>query len=413
MAQDLVDHHAEILAVHGVGVERVPAEGECPIQAPVDRHHGRSAAGHRLDRGHPERLVAAGEDENVRSAEVVRQLFVGDERTEADALLKAQLGDESFELSQRRLFRRARALSPHRQVQNHLGIALGDELEGTDQEIVALVARQTPDRHHHRPVESQSLAQRGFRRCADRKEPVVVVAGWNHAALLRRRFVFFDQHFELGRSRRDDHVRRAVEQPLTANPPGEVVLLLERLLAPRIVALHLTLLPDSQGMGSMQMGRAQDFAQVLCGETGIPVMAVDKLVLQSARLNHAQSVLAPFGELLVEVLLGDESAPTARHADDPHLLAHAIELGLILETPGPDVDLVAQLGELLGQLENVDDLTARVRRTKRRMSGHVAVRRDHGDSRKCREAVQRVIGHLQRIDLQSSWELRHRRSCFR
>ena len=60
---------------------------------------------------------------------------------------------------------------------------------------------------------------------------------------------------------------------------GEVVLLLELLVVARIVTLHLAFLPDAERMGRVHVRHAQDLAQVLPGHAGIPVVAVDELVL--------------------------------------------------------------------------------------------------------------------------------------
>src|SRR5688572_27080871 len=65
VAENLGHGDAEILAIEGIGEEGVPAEGEGAVEAAVDGEDGGRAAGHRFDRGHAERLVAAAQHEQV------------------------------------------------------------------------------------------------------------------------------------------------------------------------------------------------------------------------------------------------------------------------------------------------------------------------------------------------------------
>jgi hypothetical protein len=47
--------------------------------------------------------------------------------------------------------------------------------------------------------------------------------------------------------------------------------------------------------------------------------------------------------------------------------------GLILEAPRPDVDAVSELGQLLGELQDIDNLTAGIGCAERRVGGYISV----------------------------------------
>ncbi len=140
---------------------------------------------------------------------------------------------------------------------------------------------------------------------------------------------------------------------------AEVILFLELLLVARIVRLHLPFLPNPQRMGRMHVRRVQVLAEPLAGHCRIPVMAVDELVLETVFTDEAHGVFMPLFQLLVEVFLGEESLSAARHPNDADPLGHRFQLGLVLKLPRPDVHLIAELGEFLGEFEDIDCLPLR------------------------------------------------------
>jgi hypothetical protein len=103
-------------------------------------------------------------------------------------------------------------------------------------------------------------------------------------------------------------------------------------------------------------------------------------------LDEAEGVLGPFAEVLDEILLAEEVGPAAGHADDAHPLVDEVELGLVLEAAGPDVDLEAELGEFLGELEDVDDLAAGVGGAQGGLGGDITMRGYQAEARQ--EAVR-------------------------
>ena len=65
----------------------------------------------------------------------------------------------------------------------------------------------------------------------------------------------------------------------------------------------------------------------------------------------------------------------------PDAFGNLVHRRLVLELACPDVDLIAELGELLREFEHIDDLTAGVGRAERRIGGDIAVRGHQRDAR--------------------------------
>ena len=134
----------------------------------------------------------------------------------------------------------------------------------------------------------------------------------------------------------------------------------------------------------VEMGDVEVLGHVLAGVARVPVVAVDEVVVEVVLGHEAQEVGAPFRQLLVEVFLLDEVLAATGCAQDPDPLVDHVHLRLVLEAPGPDVDLEAEFGELLGQFQDVDHLTPGVGGAQGRLRGDVPVGRNHADSRQSR-----------------------------
>ena len=161
--------------------------------------------------------------------------------------------------------------------------------------------------------------------------------------------VVFDDHVVLGWSGRQHDITIVVENRFLADTFGEIELFIEGRCFLGIVSLHLGLFPDAQRMGSVHMRDLQDVGQPLTGDAGIPVVTVDELVFELVPLDEAQRILAPFHQLFVEVFLGDEFIAAAGHADDPDPSADRIHVRLLFKLAGPDIHVVAELAEFLGE----------------------------------------------------------------
>ena len=120
--------------------------------------------------------------------------------------------------------------------------------------------------------------------------------------------------------------------------------------------------------------------ELVAGQAGVPVVAVDELVRQSVGLDEALRVGHPLGNDVAHPLLADQPLAAARDPDDPHPLVQRLDRRLILESAGHDVDPVAKPGEGLTQAQDVHDLPTRVRAAELGLSRHVPVSRDHQDA---------------------------------
>ncbi len=91
-------------------------------------------------------------------------------------------------------------------------------------------------------------------------------------------------------------------------------------------------------------------------------MAVDELVGEVFSADETQRLFAPLDQVPVQVFLRNEIATAAGDSHHPDMIIDNIDLGLVLETARIDVDEMAELGELLGQLQHIDDLAAGIGR---------------------------------------------------
>jgi hypothetical protein len=380
--EDFGHRDAEVFFVEGVGEEGVATKGERTIKAAVDGDDRRSAAGHCLNGGHAEGFVAAAEDKHIGRAVGVGQVGIGDERAEADAIGVAGACGEGAEFGEQTLLEGIHFLAADGEVENGGGVALGDEREGGDEEIVAFVAGEAAEGEDDAAFEAEALADGVATGVADGEEAVVVVAGRDHANFFGGRAVVLHDEIELRRRGGDDELGGGVDLAFGGDAAGEIVLLFELRLVARVVALHLALFPEAERVGGVDMGDAERLSEVLAGESGVPVVAVDKAVGEAVRGDEAEGVGIPLGEMFVQVFLGEKIAATAGYGDDADAVVDGFELGLVFETAGPDVDLVAELGEFFGEFDHIDDLTTGIGGAERRLGGDVAMDRNHGDARK-------------------------------
>ena len=85
-------------------------------------------------------------------------------------------------------------------------------------------------------------------------------------------------------------------------------------------------------------------------------MAVDERVVQPLGPDEALGVDDPLGDHVAHHFLADELGAARRDADDPEVVAEDLDLRLIPEAAGVDVDGVPETGEGFGEPEDVDDL---------------------------------------------------------
>jgi hypothetical protein len=76
--------------------------------------------------------------------------------------------------------------------------------------------------------------------------------------------------------------------------------------------------------------------------------------------------------------------PPQGGAHDADAVIDHVHRGLVLEAARPDVHLEAELGEFLGEFEDIDHLAAGVGLPQRGLGGDVAVRGNHADARERR-----------------------------
>jgi hypothetical protein len=199
--------------------------------------------------------------------------------------------------------------------------------------------------------------------------------------LIGRDAVVLHDHVELVRRGGNDLFAGAVDFGFLADALAEVVLLLELRRVVRRIELHQLFFPQPEGVGRVDVRHVEGLGEAPGGVAGVPVMAVEELVLEPVLPDPAQRILRPFVEVADEVFLADKFRAAAGDADDADPLVDDIDLGLVLEAAGPDVDLIAQLGEFFGQFDDIDDLAAGVGGAERRLGRDVAVGRDHANAR--------------------------------
>lgn len=143
---------------------------------------------------------------------------------------------------------------------------------------------------------------------------------------------------------------------------GEVILPLEFFGVARVVALHLALLPNTEGVRSVDMRNVQDIADMLAAHSGVPIVAVEELVLERVPLDEPECILAPLGDPLAQVLLRDELPSTTRYSNDTYLTGNRFNLRLVVKSSGPDVHFVAELRQFLRKFQHVHHLAPGVGR---------------------------------------------------
>ena len=144
-------------------------------------------------------------------------------------------------------------------------------------------------------------------------------------------------------------------------------------------------------------------ADSLAGPARIPVVRVDDVVPETPCPNRSRHGKHEVLDEVVHVLLANELVSAEGNAPDAQAGAHVVDFWLILELPGHDVDPVPDVGELLGQLEDEDNLPPRVRSAELGLGGDVAMGGQH-ENGACVSAVG-LQGHL------PSWSAtKHRRA---
>ena len=111
-------------------------------------------------------------------------------------------------------------------------------------------------------------------------------------------------------------------------------------------------------------------------------MAIDEEVTQAFALDPAQRRLVPLVEMPVQIFLRNEVAAATGNAYDTDVFVHLVNLWLILEAAGEDVDLVPELGEFLRQFKDIDNLAACIGGPERRLCSHVAMRGNERNARR-------------------------------
>ena len=381
MTERLEHHDAEIFLVERIAEERVAAEGDGAEESAVNGYDGGATAGHGFDGGHAERFVATAEDEEIGGAVVVGEFVVGDEAGEFHAFFETQFFGESFQVGEDALLLRVHFFTADGEVEDDLGGAFGDEGEGFDEEIVALVGGETAEGEDGGLVEVEPATDHLPRGLADGEEAVVVVAGRDHVHALGGDAVVGGDHVELRGRGGDDEVARAVENRLVLDAFGEVELFFEGRFFLGVVGLHLLFFPETERVRRVDVRNGKGFGEALAGDAGVPVVGVDELVGELVFFDEAEGVFAPLHEIAVEVFLGDEFVAAAIGADDADAGVDDVDLGLSLEAARPDVHLVAELGEFFGELDHVNHLAAGVGGAEGGICGDVAVGGDHRDAR--------------------------------
>ena len=120
----------------------------------------------------------------------------------------------------------------------------------------------------------------------------------------------------------------------------------------------------------------------LSGPSGIPVVTVHHVVFKVEPACLGEEVGDEVAQMLMHLFLGNEVTTTERNTPDAQIRIDSIFLTLILETSRDDIDAVAETRETLGQLDDENDLAARVRLSKLGFSPDVAMRRDHQNGSK-------------------------------
>jgi hypothetical protein len=137
-------------------------------------------------------------------------------------------------------------------------------------------------------------------------------------------------------------------------------------------------------MRGVDVWHVEDFGKPLRGETGIPIVAVEELVFEPVLLDEAERPFRPFGEVADHVFLVDEVTVTAGDSNHADAVVDDIDFGLVLKTPGPDVHLETELGELLGEFEDINDLATGVGLPQRGFGSDITVGGNHTDARERR-----------------------------
>ena len=269
-------------------------------------------------------------------------------------------------------------------MKRHVGYPGGHQGEGVDQQIVALVAGEPAQGKNDAPLEAKARSQRVAGGDTDGEEAIVIVSRRDHRDLFGGRAVVLHDHVHLIGRGGDDLLATAEQQGLFVDSLRKIVFLFEVLRVLGRVLLHQLLFPEPERVRRVDMRHVQHLGQALRGISSIPIVTIEKLVLNSLLLDEAKHALGPLRQMTDEVLLVDEVGASTGGANDTYALIDHIDLGLVLEATRPDVHLEAELGQLLGEFEHIDHLAAGVSLSQRGVGRDITVSGNHTNARERR-----------------------------
>ena len=217
--------------------------------------------------------------------------------------------------------------------------------------------------------------QRRDAAAVDRRVATFIDPGRNHRDVPLGHVVHLLEQLHLLVGRGDHVVAASEDEELLADPLLESVEGLELVG----VTVHPLALPRTQRVRGVHVGNAEFLAEALTSPSGIPVVRVDHVVADAAfpycRRHRQDEVL----DVVVHVLFADEVGPSERDAPNPEPGAHVVELGLVFEPAGDNVDPIPDVGELLGEFEHEDDLASGIGSPQLGLACHISVCGQHQD----------------------------------
>jgi hypothetical protein len=235
-----------------------------------------------------------------------------------------------------------------------------------------LVHRRPPDTIDIGRCEAEPLADLRDPVGLRRGEPLLVDARGDHRDMIEGDAVILADELGLLLRRGDDVIAVAVDEELLLDAFGKPIDLFP--IPSR--ALHVLALPRSEGMRRVDVGDAHLLGDALPRPARVPVVAVDDVVAEAAAVGLGEKIRHEIAEMAMHVLLPDEVLSSEGNAPDPQVRVDLVELGLAPETPGHQIDLVAEAGETFGEFEDEHDLASGVGLSQLGLRGDVAVDRD-------------------------------------
>ena len=337
----------------------------------MDGDDARRPAGHRLHGRHPERLVPRRQGEHGRGPVVGGHLLLAHVPEPIDVLGDTEVRSER--LPGRDTLSIGIGVGAYRQFETGIGHQLAKLWQRLDQQVVPLVCRRSAHGVDVVLGEPEPLPDRIDLGRRNGRVPALVDARRDHHHVVRRDVVVLGQHLDLLVCGGDDQITTPVREEFLADPLLESIVRLDLLG----VAGHVGPLPRTERVGGVDMGDAELLRDPLARVAGVPVVRVDGVISELSLLDLPQERTGELVEVVVHVLFADEVRSPERNTPHPETGSHVVELRLVLESPRHDVDVVAEVTELLRQFEHEHDLTTRVGEAEFGLRGHIAVEGQH------------------------------------